>query len=124
MAGKYRYDTEVVRIFYDFAESVVWFPDPVDYDESRLSSALVADLRAWGSLHETGRDEDYEWRSPDLRRQAELALRELARRLGRELGSAFEIEYDVDRATYRSPHAPTNRAAAAAFAARAAGAEW
>ncbi|MBM7831633.1 hypothetical protein JOE59_002338 [Agromyces cerinus] len=121
-AQEYRYDTEVVRLYYDYASSVVWFPDPIRYEQSGLSSALIADLQAWRRFHDEGLDHEQQWRSPDLPARARQVGRELAHRLGDELGSAFEVEYDVFSpapARYSSPEPPTNTVAAAAFTARA-----
>lgn len=124
-----RYEQEIVRLFYDYASSVVWFPDPVPYENARLSESLVASLREWQRLYDEGLDRDFNWRSPDIPARIERALPELARRLGDELGSEFAVEYAVPddpptggvrpRAEYRSTEAPANPDAAAAFAARA-----
>ncbi|RXZ48638.1 hypothetical protein ESP57_06465 [Agromyces fucosus] len=124
-AREYRYDTDVVRLMYDYASSVVWFPDPVRYEQSGLSPELITDLQAWGRLHDEGLDSDFEWRSPDLPGRIDREGQELAHRLGDELGSAFEIEFHVPHgvwfgprhASYRSPRPPTNPAAAAIFTA-------
>ena len=126
-AQEYRYDTEVVRLMYDYASSVVWFPDPVRYERSGLSLELIADLRAWGRLHDEGLDYEQQWRSPELPGRVDRERQELAHRLGDELGSAFEIEFDVPQgggfgprhASYRSPEPPTNPEAAAIFTALA-----
>lgn len=115
---EYRYDTEVVRLFYDYASSVVWFPDPVPHIECRLSPELSADLDAWRHSFDVGLEQQ-EWRSPELAARAEREGRDLAQRLGDELGSTFEIDYHVfaqPRASrYRSPNSPTNAEAAAVF---------
>ncbi|KRC59117.1 hypothetical protein ASE14_15155 [Agromyces sp. Root81] len=124
-AQEYRYDTEVVRLFYDHASTVVWFPYPVPYEESGLSPTLVADLQAWGRLHDTGLDHEQQWRSPELPAMADEQRQGLAHRLGDELGSAFEVEFDVPRGvwfgprktSYRSSEPPTNPEAAAIFTA-------
>lgn len=125
-----RYEQEIVRLFYDYTSSVVWFPDPVPYEEARLSESLVASLREWQRLYDEGLDRDFNWRSPDIPERIQRELPELARRLGDELGSEFAVEYAVPgdpptawrrppKAEYRSSEAPTNPGAAAAFAARA-----
>ncbi|MCM3658832.1 DUF2188 domain-containing protein [Agromyces mediolanus] len=124
MPQEYRYDIDLVRLMYDYTDSVVWFPDPVDYDASALSAELVAELRAWGELHEKGLDEDFNWRSPDYPDRIDRERQQLAHRLGDELGEAFEVEFDVPHrvwfgprtAHYRSNTPATNPAAAAYFA--------
>lgn len=130
MTREYRYDVDLVRIMYDYTSSVVWFPDPVDYDASRLSAELVAELRAWGELHEEGLDADFNWRSPDYPDRIDRARQQLAHRLGDELGEAFEVEFAVPHrvwfgprwARYRSNAPATNPEAAAYFASLAAAA--
>ncbi|AWB94732.1 hypothetical protein DCE93_02890 [Agromyces badenianii] len=116
-----RYEEEIIRLFYDYTTTVLWFPYPVAYEESGLSPALIAGLRAWGQLFEDGLDSDFQWRSPELPARVDRERRELAHRLGDELGSAFEVEFDVGfgprTASYRSTEPPTNPAAAAVFAA-------
>ncbi|MFK4730513.1 hypothetical protein ROT00_12560 [Agromyces mediolanus] len=123
MTRAYRYDVDLVRIMYDYTDSVVWFPDPVDYDASGLSAELVAELRAWSALYEEGLDEDFHWRSPDYPDRIDRARQRLAHRLGDELGEGFEVEFDVPHgvwfgprtAHYRSSAPATNPAAAAHF---------
>lgn len=123
----YRYETEVVRLMYDYADSVVWFPDSVPYEASGLSSELIADLRAWERLYEEGLDENLEWRSLRYLARIDRDRPGLAHRIGDELGSAFEIEFGVPHgvwfgprhASYRSEHEPSNPAAAAVFGALA-----
>jgi hypothetical protein len=64
-------------------------------------------------------------RSPEYLARIDRDRPGLAHRLGDELGSAFEIEFDVPqsvgrgprRTSYRSEREPTNPAAAAAFGA-------
>lgn len=125
-----RYEEVIVRLFYDYTDTVVWFPDPVGYDEARLTPDLVEALLAWQRLYDEGLDSDFSWRSADIPERIERELPELARRLGDELGSAFEVEYSLStgkatgwatrhKVRYRSAHQPTNPDAAAAFEARA-----
>ena len=39
--------TRIVRVFPDYADSVIWSSDPVAYDETRLSEQSVARLTEW-----------------------------------------------------------------------------
>lgn len=125
-----RYEQEIVRLFYDYTDSVVWFPDPVGYEEARLSEELANALRAWGRRNDEALAVNQEWPSHKVREAVEAELVELATRLGDELGSAFQVEYVASRrfrllggpsrrVRYRSSRPPTNPAAAAAFTARA-----
>lgn len=119
----YRYETEVVRLMYDYADSVVWFPDPIPHAATALSEGLVADLDAWLLLHDEQFHHSDGWRTPEHLARAERERQLLAHRIGDELGSAFEVEFHVPPgvwfgprfASYRSEHEPTNPAAAAAF---------
>ncbi|MDR5699624.1 hypothetical protein [Agromyces aerolatus] len=128
-----RYEQEIVRLFYDYTDTVLWFPDPVPYDEARLSPELTEALRAWGRRHDEGLRVDQRWQSPDLPAQLAAELPELVERVGDELGSAFTVEYTSRpddpmawagsrKVRYRSTEPPTNPDASAAFEARAAAA--
>jgi hypothetical protein len=127
----YIYATRIVRVFPDYANSVIWFSDPVGYDETRLSEGLVARLMAWEASYYSGLTENLEWRSPDLLHLLSSEGLELARAVAHEIGPEFEVEYrsfeDV-RATalLRSEGSASNPSARDAFAARAASArkEW
>ena len=44
-AGSYKYATRIVRVFPDYAESVIWFSDPFPYEDARLTTDLAAPLR-------------------------------------------------------------------------------
>jgi hypothetical protein len=122
-----RYETDVVRLMYDYVSSVVWFPDPVPYEATGFSPELIAELRAWERLYEEGLDENQEWRSLRYLARIDRDRPGLAHRIGDELGSAFEVEFGVPHnvwfgprhASYRSEREPTNPTAAAAFAAMA-----
>jgi hypothetical protein len=105
--------THLVRMFPDYADSVLWLDGPVDYGESGLSEQLVADLREW---------EEACYASP-TRRDVQQT-QSLARRVAAELGSRFAVEYDaaedtddVRRVTSARP--ALNVEAEAAFLARA-----
>lgn len=43
----YIYATRTVRVFPDYANSVIWFSDPFPYHESHLSKSLVTRLDRW-----------------------------------------------------------------------------
>ncbi|WP_308798985.1 hypothetical protein [Agromyces silvae] len=128
MEDYWRYEQEIVRLFYDYVDSVLWFPYPVRYEEARLSPALTDALRAWGRRHGEGLAAGERWPSPELPARLTAELPGLAARVGDELGSAFEVEYasgsddpmDQSRKLrYRSTEPPTNPDASAAFGALA-----
>lgn len=121
------YATTVVRLFPDYAESVIWFSGPVAYEQTRLDADLVADLRAWDASYYAGLT-DHEWSSPELAARHLRAGARLARRVADQIGDAFEVEHDLG-STHRRVRAAgpaCNPAAAAAFheMAERARAEW
>lgn len=118
------YATRIVRVFPDYAGSVIWFSDPVPYEESRLSAGLVARLAAWEATYYSGLNDAFEWRSGEILRRFSCDGLELAREVSVEIGFEFEVEYRSfeDRnavAQLRSGQPASNPDAHAAFAARA-----
>ena len=106
--------TDVVRMFPDYAGTVLWYGGgPVDYEDAHLPAGLVADLEAWEASYYDGLDDEMEWRSRDLARAYAAQGAELARRVAEALGSAFVIHGDGGKA--RSDGPPTSPEAAAAF---------
>jgi hypothetical protein len=111
-----------VRMFPDFAGSVLWFTDGlVSYEESALSAGLVGELQWWEQGWLDGLGDDYALRTPDLERRHQREGLRLARLLADELGDRLAVEFHrIDSDGFvmiRSRGAPTNRAAAAAFTA-------
>ncbi len=110
--------SEVVRMFPDYAGTVLWYGGgPVDYEDARLPAGLVADLEAWDAAYDGGLDGEMEWRSRDLEKAHAARGAELARRVAEALGSAFVIQGTGGKA--RSDRPPTSPEAAAAFTALA-----
>jgi len=110
----------VVRLFPDYAGSVLWFPEPVDYGASLLDDALVTDLIRWEIGYYDALDADFDWQSPALARAFTADGVALALRLAVQLGAGFDIEfasYETGVATrrFRSQFAADNPQAAAAF---------
>jgi hypothetical protein len=110
--------TTVVRLFPDHASSPMWFPDPVDYADARLSADLERDLRAWEDSYYASLGPDHDWISAGARRAFEEAGDPLAQRLADELGSGFVVECHQRR--YSNAGSTLNVAAAQAFSAIAA----
>jgi len=126
-----QYETSVVRLFVGHANIVIWFSDPVPYEESHLTAGLVGALRKWEQLYYAGLDDDFEWRSDELPGQFNAQGRKLAQGLAKEIGDEFQVELHEAGATppwplVHSDEAASNPEAAAAFRARAATArtEW
>jgi hypothetical protein len=116
-----------VRMFPDYADTVLWFEGPVDYDLTGLTPDLLHDLTAWEQSYYDSLTSDFDWTSEDEARRFTAEGNLLARRVADEIGDG----YDVELATYEE-NAPARRfrgrdpalnaRAAAAFAVLAAAA--
>jgi hypothetical protein len=118
----------VVRLFPDYAGTVIWFPDPVPYEETQLDATLIADLRAWDASYYAGLNSNYEWRTPELGTRFHREGVRLARRLADQIGDDFQVEHHhgKSRRRIRAAGPARNPDAAAAFhcLADAAREEW
>lgn len=88
------YATSVVRLFSDYADSVICFSGPVAYEDTRLEHDLVVDLRSWDATYYAGLTFDDEWRSPDLAGRYYRAGARLARRVAEQTDDDFQVQYD------------------------------
>lgn len=88
------YATTVIRLFPDYAESVIWFPAPVAYEETRLDAPLITELQAWEASYYVGLTPNQSWRSPELETRFHTDGVRLARLLADQLGDHFQVEYD------------------------------
>lgn len=114
----------VVRLFPDYADTVVWFGGPVEYDVTGLSQGLIRDLSVWEQAYYESLTPDLEWKSAVLARQFTVEGNRLARRVADELGDGYEVEFksyqrDVPVSRFRGTGPAHNPGAAAAFAALA-----
>ncbi|WP_297372724.1 hypothetical protein [Cryobacterium sp.] len=114
----------MVRLLPDYAGSVLWFPEPVDYAASFLDGALVSDLIRWEIGYYDSLDADFGWQSPALASAFTAEGVALALRVAVQLGTGFDVEfasYEAGVATrrFRSEFPADNPAAAAAFTALA-----
>jgi hypothetical protein len=111
------YATTVIRLFPDYAESVIWFSSPVPYEETQLDDRLIADLRTWEASYYAGLSSDLSWRAPGLEARFRADGLELARRLADQIGDDFQVEYDLgwSRRRVRGTGPARNPAAALAF---------
>jgi hypothetical protein len=127
----------VVRLFPDYAGSVLWLPNPVNaqpvnaqpvnaqpvnYSASGLDAALVTDLIRWEIAYYDALDADFDWRSAALASAFTADGVALALRLAVQLGAGFDIEfasYEAGVATrrFRSELPADNPRAAAVFTA-------
>lgn len=109
-----------VRMFPDYADTVLWLDGPVDYEDSGLSSDLVLRLYEWEQSYYDSLDSNFEWTSPGTARAFTAVGIDLAGRVANELGAEFSIEfhsYGDTALTYSvRSHAPAaNERASAAF---------
>jgi hypothetical protein len=129
-----RRTASVVRLFPDYAGSVLWLPkpvnaqpvnaQPVNYSASGLDAALVTDLIRWEIAYYDALDADFDWRSAALASAFTADGVALALRLAVQLGAGFDIEfasYEAGVATrrFRSEFPADNPRAAAVFTALA-----
>ena len=110
----------IVRVFPDYAGTVLWSGGAVDYEEAHLSQALEDDLRAWETFHRSRLDPDRATHASQDEYDFAVTGRALAGRLSDELGRGVEVHLIVEgRQVFRSAEAPINPRAAKAFHARA-----
>src|ERR1700712_4426910 len=98
MVDAAEYLRTVVRVFPDYADTVLWFaPGPVSYEESHLTEGLVAEMVKWEATYYANLTDLFEWREEaDLLAFDEEGLK-LANRLAEELGDAVEGDYLTHR---------------------------
>lgn len=82
-----------VRIFPDYASTVLWLFGPVAYPDSAVSPALARDMALWESSYYASLDSDQSWKSASGAEQFTAAGRVLAERLAAELGRDFDVEF-------------------------------
>lgn len=107
----------VVRMFPDYADTVLWFREPIDYEDAKLSAGLTEDLKRWEQSFYEGLNRDYEFKSEALARKSVEEGKVLAQRVADELGENFVIELQEDdpNGRYRAKGPALNTEAAAAF---------
>ncbi|MHA7303954.1 hypothetical protein ACX80E_01715 [Arthrobacter sp. TMN-49] len=113
-----------VRMFPDYADTVVWLPGhgPVNYDDAHLSPGLTADLMAWEASYYASLTPELDWRSASRAADFTAAGQDLAQRLAKELGENFTVEFHSyagksSKELFRSSDRAKNPAAVEAFTA-------
>lgn len=114
-------EPHTVRMFPDYAHTVLWLDGPVDYMDSGLSSELIRVLQEWEQSYYDSLDSDLEWKSPSAARAFTAVGIDIAGRVANELGAEFAIEFasSEDGApthAVRSRRPANNKKASATFA--------
>lgn len=107
-------------MFPDYANTVLWFTEPIDYGTAKLSEHLTRDLTRWEQSYYDGLDEDYEWKAASLSHRFAVEGAQLAQRVADELGNEFEIELvtfadGIPDRRFRGQTGALNSRAAASF---------
>lgn len=105
----------LVRLFFGWGNSVVWFSGDLPYEEVPLAPDLIAELKAW-ELSFPNADEVMRPPTPESRQRDTERSRvgeRLARRVADAIGDDFVVEYN-DR-LFRARGLPHDRDAAQGF---------
>lgn len=120
MSSSHEARTPTVRMFPDYADTVLWFTEPIDYGAAKLSGHLTRDLTRWEQSYYEGLNEDYEWKTASLSHRFAIEGAQLAQRVADELGDEFEIELvtfadGIPERRFQGQAGALNSRAAAAF---------
>ncbi len=110
---------EAIRVFPDYADTVIWYRGPVPYEDTRLSEGLVADMEDWEANYHASLDESYSFES--RRAESDHITRglEIAMALSEEIGDILPVEADAIgglKTRLLTPGMGTNPEARASFA--------
>ena len=119
---------EAIRIFPDYAGSVIWYDmiGPVPYEETHLSTDLIADMEEWEANYYRSVSDHYSFKSKRAEREHITRGLEVARALSEEIGDVLPVEADEiggGKTRFLTPGFGTNPEARASFAAMLAEAE-
>jgi hypothetical protein len=111
---------EVIRMFPDYADTVLWFDMPVHYSDTGLTETLVADLQKWEDTFYESLNADFEFVSRAAEAKHGKEGLKLAERVSAEVGPSFVIECDApdgktEKVHLRAESPAENPAAEAAF---------
>lgn len=109
-----------IRVFPDYADTVLWCHGPVGYTDAALSPGLAAGMAAWEQFYYDSLDGNQRWKSHSGAAQFTATGSELAQLLAEELGDGFEVEFHSyapgsSRQLFSVDTHSRNPAAAAAF---------
>ncbi|MFJ6416950.1 hypothetical protein [Paeniglutamicibacter sp. NPDC091659] len=84
---------EIIRMFPDYADTVLWADGPVDYVDTGLSGGLVEDLLAWEQSFYCGLNSNHAFRSRGVELKFIQEGVRLAKLVSSEIGSGHSVEY-------------------------------
>lgn len=94
MSTSGEYLRSVVRVFPDYADSVLWFvPGPVDYEDAQLTPRLTRDMKAWEASFYANVTGVGAWRPGFDGDAYEAEGLRLCQCLADELGDVVGVEY-------------------------------
>ncbi|MGJ3191334.1 hypothetical protein FQP90_13445 [Paenarthrobacter nitroguajacolicus] len=108
----------IVRIFPDYADTVLWLDRPVDYELAGLTPSLEQELKDWEQFYYDSLTRDFAWKAPDLPSFYAAEGNRLAQRLADELGDGYEVQFtpyeeNAVARRFRGTKSPNSRAVAA-----------
>ena len=120
MATSERNRRLTVRMFPDYAGTVLWFGGPVSYEDSGLTQPLVRALHSWKERYYLSITQDFEWVSAEAARRFTTEGHRLAECVADELGERYDVEFashenDVPARIFRASGPASNAKAVAAF---------
>ncbi|GAB3809015.1 hypothetical protein GCM10028798_36110 [Humibacter antri] len=118
-----RYLSTTVRVFPDYAGTIIWFAiGPFDYDSAHIPQDLRVAMQEWEETYYAGLDSPNA--TPELVASYDSEGVHLAEQLSQVVGQEFAVEYlpranSADRVVFRADGPAAEPAVAAAFRARA-----
>ena len=82
-----------IRLFPDYADTVLWIREPIDYEDTGLSDELVAGMRGWEQFYYDSLDADFNWVSAEAARTFTEEGTRPAQSVSSEVGPRFLIEF-------------------------------
>lgn len=93
-----------IRIFPDYANTVVWISEPIHYEEARLSAGLLAELESWEQSYYDSLNPEFEWVSEAAARAFTEEGTRLAGLVSAEVGPDFSVEFASYEDTTETVH--------------------
>ena len=93
-----------IRMFPDYADTVLWVREPIAYEDTGLSDALVAELEVWEQSYYDSLDSNFDWVPETAARTFTEEGVRLARWVSAEVGRQFVIEFSSSEAGAETVH--------------------